>query len=159
MKTVTLENGRKVQISDESHDALERASRERWKPEEDQKYWSINSWGEIIPPRWQNESGHFFRYQNHNVFPSKGDAKAALDRLNKRNEILDRIEELNEGWESDWESFERKYCIHNWEDDTNFSIDHHISLRDHPSEYFFKSKEIGYQLIDEFGDDLKVLFV
>src|SRR6056297_218173 len=159
MKTVTLENGNKVRISDESHDALEKASKKRCKPEYGGWYWVIDSCGSIKLSDWGDSKCDNFRYQNHNVFPSEGDAQAALDRLNKRNEILNRIEELNEGWEPDWESFERKYCIHNWEDDTNFSIDHHISLRDHPSEYFFKSKEIGYQLLKDFGDDLKVLFV
>ena len=160
MKTVTLENGRKVQISDESHDALEKASRKRWKPEEDQQYWCINSWGVIIPPRWQNESGHFFRYQNRNVFPSEKEAQAALDRINKRNEILDRIEELNEGWEPDWSDFDQDKHWMTWDrEDNQFFIAGNIISKSLPDRYYLKSESIGHQLIEEFEDDLKVLFV
>jgi hypothetical protein len=158
MKTVILQNGRKVQISDESHDALERASRKRYKPEEGDRYWRITSWGSVIQGRWWPNSDHLFRYQNRNVFPSKEEAQAALDRLNKRNEILDRIEELNEGWEPDWEDYESKYFIEYLYSENWWDIDSFRGVRFLPNEYYFKSRAIGHQLIEEFGDALKVLF-
>jgi len=160
MKTVTLENGRKVQISDESHDALEKASRERWKPEYGDGYWAIDSCGTIKLSGWGDSKCDNFRYQNSNVFPSEGDAQAALDRLNKRNEILDRIEELNEGWEPDWSDFDQDKHWMTWDrEDNQFFIAGNIISKSLPDRYYLKSESIGHQLIEEFEDDLKVLFV
>ena len=159
MKTVTLQNGRKVQISDESHDALERASKKRYKPEYRESYWCINSMGEVVKSNWRGSTADNFRYQNRNVFPSEGDAQAALDRLNKRNEILNRIEELNEGWEPDWGDFDQNRYRIGWNRRNNqFIVMLDYIFKRLPDRYYFKYESIGEKLIKEFGDDLKVLF-
>src|SRR6056297_2906767 len=159
MKTVTLQNGRKVQISDESHDSLERASKKRWKPEYRESYWCINSMGEVVKSNWRGSTADNFRYQNRNVFPSEKEAQAALDRLKKHNEILDRIEELNEGWEPDWSDFEQSKHKIVWDrEDNQFFVLARVINKSLPDRYYLEFRSIGEKLIDEFGYDLKVLF-
>lgn len=161
MRTITLENGKKVQISEESYNNLQKAVQDiRYKPEYGEEYYFIDNAGSIIINIWENDSTDNYRYQTRNVFKTKVEATEKFHIIKKKFEIINRIEELNEGWKPDWKHHNKdKFYIYYGAIDKTWNIDSVITLMKHPNEFYLKSREIGRQLIKEFGDDLKCLFI
>lgn len=76
-------------------------------------------------------------------------------RLRSLQVLEDRISELNDGWVPDWEGQHLgKYVFaSNHVDSYTYSIIyHHETLQETPNSLCFKLREIGEQLIKEFGE-------
>lgn len=125
----------------------------RWRAEKDGKYWHVSNSGRIATETETNHSVDDFQYLTRNYFQTKEEAEHELHRIKTVNKIRDRIEELNDGW---------------WPDDSSWHIeltsDGDVSY-DSCGSYVYcsrwkliKSPEVGKTLIEEFGDDLKLLF-
>ena len=97
------------------------------------------------------------RFDEGNYFLTKVGAKEELKKRHIVTKVKDRIFELNDGWKCDWRNEgQQKYTfsILNREID----IDSFYVLKDRSSDLYFKSREIGEQVRQEFGDDLYYLF-
>jgi hypothetical protein len=159
MKTIIDKNtGKEITISDESYESLF-PQKKRWKPNLGKKYYFVSITGEAVDTYMSGGKVDNFNYHTRNIFKTKQEAEEKLKAIKKKYDIINRIEELNDGWEPDWDNDVFKYnltCQH-------FSPNHWFVTscyghQEHPDEFYFKSKEIGKQLISEFGDDLKYLF-
>lgn len=160
MRTITLENGKKVKISNESYEALSKAAQgnKRWTPEKGERYRYLNSDGVIFSAVWRDDNTDNNRWQIGNVYSTPEEADEACNIMRNRQQILDRIAELNEGWEPNWGNMEEAWhlFINYVTGEIDISLTRKYQI--HPDKYYFKSREIGYQLIEEFGVDLKYLF-
>lgn len=54
---------------------------EKWRPEDGEKYYYIDSFGDISGAQWRDESGGKFRLHVGNVYKTREDAEQALAKL------------------------------------------------------------------------------
>jgi hypothetical protein len=152
MKTIIDKNtGKEITISDESYESLFLQKNKRWKPYHDDKYYFINRAGEASHTYMDGDPIDNYNYHTCNMFKTLEEAEEKLKAIEKKYDIINRIEELNDGWEPDWGNDDSKYSLF-----IDFSRAIHIKRM--PDELYFKTTGIGYTLISEFGDDLKYLF-
>lgn len=168
MKTITLENGKKIQISEESYRNLQKSInvKKRYEPKQGDRYYYISDIGTVLSSIWKDDDRDIYRYLIKNIFKTKDEAEQKLYLIKRKYKIIKRIEELNEGWKPDWNDDEqRKYYIEYYPEhvdndlDFMFNIENFTNLKDKSDKYYFKSKEIGEQLIEEFDDELEYLFI
>lgn len=80
---ITLDNGRTVEISQESYEALANAVQEKkWKPEDGEKCWGVTSGGNVDLFEWKDDDEYDkFRLASGNCFPTKEKAEMHKKRL------------------------------------------------------------------------------
>jgi hypothetical protein len=157
MKTIIDKNtGKEITISDESYESLFPQKKKRWKPDLGKKYYFVSITGDAVDTYMDNDELDNFNYYTFNMFETKQEAEAKLKAIKKKYDIINRIEELNDGWEPDWGNDDSKYSL--FIDYDEFDISRAIHIKRMPDELYFKTMGIGYTLIFEFGDDLKYLF-
>ena len=131
----------------------------RWKPEYGEMYRYVSRKGSIYPCCWENDEIDIFCYNQRNCFKTEKEAQDHLDKLNTIAQIRDRIEELNEGWVPDWIDLDQnKNYLHKNQKTETFKVDSSVWNQNLESWKYFRSVEIGEQLIKEFGAKLNVLF-
>jgi len=97
------------------------------------------------------------RFDEGNYYLTRVEAEEKLKKRQIVTKIKDRIFELNNGWKCDWkDEVQYKYSFEISK--RVIDIDFYWSLQDKPSDLYFKSREIGEQLLQEFGNDLYYLF-
>jgi hypothetical protein len=161
MKTIIDKNtGKEITISDESYESLFPQKKKRWKPDLGKKYYFVSITGDVVGAYMDDHGLDNFNYHTFNMFKTKQEAEAKLKAIKKKYDIINRIEELNDGWEPDWYDDDLKYCLVCWRfsSQDDWFVVNCSKQKEHPDEFYFRSKEIGEQLISEFGDDLKYLF-
>jgi hypothetical protein len=95
-------------------------------------------------------------FQTRNYFRTKKEAERELHRIKTVNKIRDRIEELNDGWEvGDGDGYVWYFEL---TEGGNIDCECYKNLICCPKWMHFKSSAISQTLIEEFGDDLKLLF-
>jgi hypothetical protein len=159
MRKITLENGQTINISEESYQNLQKGvQNKRWKPRKGEDYYFVEYlliWG---PNPWHGNVFDERQYKCRNVFETKDQAERKVVRLEKKYEILDRIEELNEGWWPDWKSYQTKFLV-SWDAHNNDPfVEKTIISKNMPDEFYLKNDELADQLIKKYGDDLVCLF-
>jgi hypothetical protein len=160
MRTITLENGKKVEISEESYQNLSKATQyTRWKPKRNEYYFILDSSGGVDKSKWDGDEVDEARWAMGNVYSTEEKAEEAAHAMKMRQKILDRIAELNEGWEPSWEDGIEKWMLIYVAEDREYQVDFFYHSKHLPNKYYFKSKEVGDRLIKEFGDDIKYLFI
>lgn len=161
MKTIVDKNtGKEIAISDESYEALFPQKNKRWKPDFGNRYHYVLHGGSIAERVWTNHRRDEWCYHTHNVFKTEQEVQEKLKAIKKKYEIINRIEELNDGWEPDWDNPIVKYNLGYQHQKPSFWLaKNYYGHQEQPNEFYFKSKEIGGQLISEFEDDLKYLFI
>lgn len=132
----------------------------RWRAEERSYYWLVGDCGEICQIQEDTHKFDDWMYLTRNYFKTKEEANEKSAQIKKKYEILDRIAELNGNWTPDWgNSNKNEYGLcYNYISKT-FEVLSTFCIQEMPDEYHFKSDQIGEQLIKEFGDDLKCLFI
>jgi hypothetical protein len=129
----------------------------RWRAEICRSYWYVANNGEIYSAEDNKSNWDNFLYSTGCYFQTKEEAEAYRDKLIRIQAIKDRIAELN-GWsQPKFKGDNPNYalCIHN--DGSLFIADFYL-FQYLPRWAYFKSKEIGEQLMKEFGNDLFLLF-
>ncbi len=101
---------------------------ERWKPQEDERYYYVNSWSEIESDNF-NKAGYCDsrRYKFFNCFQTREQAKAETEKILIRRQLEDIARRLNKGQKIDWyNNSQKKYCIELYCDEivTKFCIAH-----------------------------------
>lgn len=112
MKKIILENGKEVEISDESYKALSEAVVERrWKPEYGKKYWFVNKYNNVEYVYWNDyyktnnrfkintEAEKNYYYKTNNCFKTNSEAerKKEIDNLIEAYRWYPTKEELEDG--------------------------------------------------------------
>jgi len=84
----------------------------RWRGKEGEEYFCIDDNGDIYDDNDFNNKEDNFRYNTGNYFQTEKEAEQYRDRLLATTKVNDRIDELNEDWKPDWNTYEQcKYLI------------------------------------------------
>ena len=94
-------------------------------------------------------------YKTGRIFKTEEEAETFSRNEQKLHEILQRIKVLNAGWVPDWSS--NKPAKWTYLFDSAPRLQACCLTRAAPDSHYFKSKDIGQQLIKEFGDDMTLL--
>jgi hypothetical protein len=157
MKTIILE-GNKVQVSDESFEALKKSliKEERWVPEYEDDYFYVDNMGDKEHSTWQVFSSDYFRLGQNNVFKTEEEAEAHAKKLHAISKITNYCWE--NGLAKEWVAGEENWYIF-WDSRTK---DFYISWNTKEKALFIlpylKSKEACIEVIEKFEDELKLIF-
>ena len=157
MKTIIdKETGREITISDESYNAM--FPKGRWKPEIGETYNCVEADGELDIITWVNDNIDNHYYNTRNVFKTVREAEKRIKEIEKKYEILNRIEELNDGWKPDWNNAKELKFYFGLRAYDGIEVGYTDTVKLNPDEFYFKTKRVGMQLRSEFGSNLKYLF-
>jgi hypothetical protein len=162
---ITLKKDATIEVTDEQYaklvavGAIEKKSSLPWRAEKGEKYWSVDSYGDITAYTEDNDKTDDYRYLTGNYFKEEAQAEAYKARQEAIGRVRLAILKANDGWEEDWsddtqtkwyilyaplqKSFFAMYCNAN-----KYSI-----LLPH-----IKSKEIAEQILADHEADLKIIF-
>jgi hypothetical protein len=160
MKTITLEDGKEVKISDESYKAIaDSIQSKRWKPEEDEGYWYTDSTGAIYCEQWGDQEYDKYRYKTGNIYRTEKEAKTALARIialaDVREYILDNDLQVDI---IDWSDEEQdKWVIYYDHDDSEFYGEIHRTSQYFNEPPYLKSTEATNQVIQAKKKELLVI--
>lgn len=101
----------------------------RWRAEEYDDYFCVNSFGNINRIQEQNDNNDNFAYKSRNYFKTREEAEEHLDRLNTYYDLMDLAEELNNGEKIDWDNTEQgKFSIYYELENKklNYTISHYV---------------------------------
>ena len=164
MKNYIKIGDRKIELSEESARNIEEQFKEkksykRWRADVGGVYYHSDGGDFIYTAKECRDSIDESHYNSGNYFKTKEEAEQYSRYRILTQKIKDRIAELNEGWTPDWSNeTERKFLIYRSYIDAIFSTSNHYYYQSANSSLFLKSKELAEQIIEEFGDDLMVLF-
>jgi hypothetical protein len=128
----------------------------RWRNFHDDDYYYLCDYGHIENCEQSLDGVDDHRYNIGNYFETEEEAEAYRDKLIKIQAIKDRIAELNGGWEPKFKCNNPNYAFYMYGE--NIHIEGWEFAQNSPKWSYFKSQEIGEQLMKEFGDDLFLLF-
>ena len=94
-------------------------------------------------------------YLSGRLFKTKEEAETFSRNELKLHEILQRIKVWNAGWVPDWSSNKPAKWTYLFDSVPRLQVCY--LTRAVPDSHYFKSKDIGQQLIKEFSDDMKPL--
>jgi len=166
MKTNVNINGQTVEITltEEQVKQLSAAVKpknKRWRADDGGSYWAVIASG-VFKYFESLEGYHGEFYAQGNYFRTEEEAQAELTRRIKKQAILDRIAELNDGWVPDWSlgNSEVKYIVEKIHSDgaVKYRSAFYTVTQHQPTNQILKSAELAGQIIKEFGEDLKYLF-
>jgi hypothetical protein len=160
MPTITLENGSKVELSQEGYDNLAKAVKpKRWRAESDDIYYCINDVSGIVDSSDFWLPGDDWRHSQRNYFKTREEAEHYKKRLGAIAEYRDLIEKLNDGWEPDWDSVELKHLISYSHEFKQFERGFGTKFQVKETWYYLKSEKLAEQVIDTLGEEkLKLVF-
>ena len=165
MKTITLEDGKEVKISDESYKAMaDSIQSKRWKPEEDETFWYVDDDGDVDVDvghsyRADDETDKY-RYKTGNCYRTEKEVETALARIialaDVREYILDNDLQVDN---VDWSDEEQdKWVIYYDHDDSEFYGEIHRTSQYFNELPFLKSSEAIDQVIQAKRKELLVIF-
>ena len=112
MKTYTLNNTQVTkeelqriikenpELLEENTELLEEKNG-RWKPEDGDRYWLVNTLGTVNNSFWGNDKYDQWRYLQRNVFETEEEAQEHLDYLNALAVIRDDAGDFEPDWDDD----------------------------------------------------------
>lgn len=155
MKSIILE-GKSVQISDESFEALKKSliKEERWVPEIGDMYYFLNVNGTAVVIDCNNDKGDLFRLGQNNVFKTGEEAKAHSEKLHAISKITNYCWE--NGLAKEWVKGEENYSIYLVKGD--FETDYDYDYKNLLVLPYLKSEEACEEVIEKFEDELKLIF-
>lgn len=150
--TVNMEN-----LSQEERSTLlsliEKANKPKnkvWKPEKDETYYYLYSYGKIEEDTWDNANEDRIRYAIGNCFKTKEEAEFVLEKLKVITELKRYALEHNEG-EINWNPGKRNFYIYYSYSINRTDIDFTTCMRE--STVYFTSREIAQAAIKEIGEE------
>ncbi len=122
-----------------------------WKPEENETYYYLYSYGKIEEDTWDNADEDRIRYAIGNCFKTKEEAEFALERQKVITELKRFALEHNDK-EIDWNNIEQRKCFLSYQHDKNIIfIDFYYSVQIY--NIYFTSEEIAQAAIKEIGEE------
>ena len=162
MKTITLEDGKKVEISDESYKAIaDSIQSKRWKPEEDEDYWYVrDDDGDVGHSYWADDETDQYRYKTGNIYLTEEEAKTTLARIIALADIREYI--LNNNLQVDnvdWsDNKQEKWSIYYDHEDSEFCGEINCICKKLNELPWLKSEEAKDQVIQAKRKELLVIF-
>ena len=159
MPYITLENGQKVKISQESYDELKKAvGNKRWRAKFSEEYWYIHDNCSILSEAEYNYHLDNARWKSGNYYRTEEEAEKARDRQLALMRLKDWAL-TNTPFEPDWKDLEQEkwnvYYDYNF-DILSYNVSFHTK---HQTELpYFKSMEDVRRFIEENEEDLKIVF-
>jgi len=162
MKTITLEDGQQVKISDESYKAMaDSIQSKRWKPDEDETFWYVDDDGDVEETFWCNPDKYDQqRYKTGNFYRTEEEAKTALARINALADVREYILDNNLQVDNvDWSDEEQeKWSIYYDHDDSEFYEVCRYVCQEFNELPWLKSTEAKNQVIQAKRKELLVIF-
>ena len=125
--------------------------------EDNQRYWSLNVWGDINSVIWENKSFDTEQYDQGHVFKTQAEAKRERDR----RALLTRFRQFRDKCNGDWKpdrNSGKHYLVVN--PVTNVIEVKFIYTIDMFALFgYFKSESDANSAIELFGDEIKRLWV
>ena len=127
-----------------------------WKPDYGQKYWLLNSVGEVGQDAWCETQGDIARYEMGNVFRTEEEAIRERDK----RRVTHKLRVLAKGFVPDWDTtFQQKWEIYYNYETEELSEAWRTSCRDASTgDVYFANREDAKNARLTLGDELLVLF-
>lgn len=124
----------------------------KWKPEQDEKYYFVDSLGKIEFDTYYVTSLHdVFLYHSNNMFKTKEEAEFRLEQITVYNELKNFANDNNE--EIDWsDSKQKKWFIKLDHNNSCFVTSYYFKLQ-HIGQIYFSSQRLAEQAIEKIGED------
>lgn len=128
--------------------------------EYNQRYWSLNGFGDVNSVMWENKSFDTQLYDQGNVFKTKKEAELERDR----RALLTRFRQFRDKCNGDWKpNFKDE---NSWKHYINFNHQQNRmkiypcrNLKEFNLFGYFKNESDAARAIELFGDEIKRLFV
>ena len=120
-------------------------------PQEGDKFYLINLFGEIMEADWEDDTACTHVFHTGNIFKTREQARNKRRADYLKQKIAVRRKELNGGWESCFEKDNSKYAIHYW---AGLGIGTYVNLNIASPFGYYETKKSAQTIIDEFEDDL-----
>ena len=130
-----------------------------WDLEEGNEYWFTNSVLGVHKDKRKHRAIDKWRRGSGSIFFTKEAAKKEAKRRLAITKVNKRIDELNDGWEPDWENTNQsKYMIYYVYSQDEFDIWNYRSTKDEIVLNYMESSYLAEQIIDEMEDELRIIF-
>ena len=127
---------------------------------ENEKYWSVNTFGEVDSCTWIQNGFDTTRYNQGNVFKTQQEAIRERDRRALLTRFRQFRDKCNGDWKPDFNDDDSwKYCIgfhHNY---NMMKIYSYLNIEEFHLFGYFKKESDAERAIDLFGDEIKRLWV
>ena len=134
----------------------EKQKQGRWKPERGEEYYAICAEGDYEKLENTNHCVDKYNIAVGHCFKTKEEANEYAKKLIFNQKVLDRIAELNEGWEPDWDNKENKFSL--YVNNGCLMVEYWGKIKNTSDKKHFKSRQIGEQIIKEFDNDKLIKF-
>lgn len=162
MKTITLENGKKVEISDESYAALSKAvtsSHMPWRAKEGGRYFFIDSMGDTCSSTEVNHKTDDYRYLTGNYYQTEAEAEKATARQRAISTVRMAILEANEGWVPDWgDGCQEKLWVFYDYRPKRFIFTYNWLVVSNSVLPYIKTEQIAQDIINTYEKELKLIW-
>ena len=132
-----IEALKKVEIEEDSG---------RWKPTSGDKYYIINSKGQVLDDFWADWGKDNACYSIGNCFKTYEEADFAVQKL----KVLAELKEFAEPSDAEWDGDTRHYCIRYNVSKGDFYVDHNSLFRH--AILYFASAEAAHEAIEKVGE-------
>lgn len=157
MKKLTLDDGVTIELSDEKYEALKK----QFVPGGQrigEKYYYIDSYGEIWGERDTNRYQDTYRYNTGNYFTTREQAEAKKEYDLAVGTVTRAITEANEGWEPNWENDNTEKCeIYYAHDGGNWAVMHYTTCQSNLVYPHCKTKGIANTIIENYTKELNII--
>lgn len=128
-------------------------------PQDGDKYWFIFDERNIESYYWEDCEVSICRLDYGNIYQTEDEAIKARDIQLAKTRVKRAIAKANDGWEPDWENQkENKYLIMYSYSRNRLIVEYYTFLRPQTKWMFIKSEEIAKQILEEYKEDLELIF-
>jgi hypothetical protein len=163
MKTITL-GGEQYSLTEEQAKKIEEVLNQkpkykRWRAEEYNSYWYYDIGACLGTENFFSADDNYFATGNY--FKTREESEVYGKKLILRQRYIDRVAELNEGWNWDIEANpDKHFCIAYDYQNKQFYRAWSNASQLQPKEFLFKSEEIFTQLLEDFTEEeLKLILL
>lgn len=122
------------------------------------EYHFLDMSGNVVTTYWSNHENDLIRLKLGNVYLTKKDATRALNEQLATERVIERIAELNDGWEPDWcDSSQVKYNICVDGECNQLYIHESYFVKILRNCFYLKSYTLVRQLIEELEEVIKLM--
>lgn len=123
----------------------------KWKPEINEEYWYVDSFGDIAAEIFAEDSEDEYKILTNNCFKTEKEAEFRLEQFETYNELKNFADENND--EIDWNDLkQKKWHLNLIHPDMKLDLSY-CSLIDIQGAIYFTSEELAQQAIKKVGED------
>ena len=128
--------------------------------EDNQRYWSLNVWGDINSVKWENKSFDTEQYDQGHVFKTEQEAIRERDKRTLMTRFRQFRDKCNGEWKADFKAHNiDKYALFFNRHHDAFFVEASATFNHFNLFGYFKNEKDAELAIELFGDKIKRLFV